>query len=65
VRRLRFFKKCRATEEETLVSYHNTLRRHNPEDLDSNLHRTEKLKSNDTVGCSVTFLKAVDLLIGE
>jgi len=25
---------------ETLLSYHNTTRFHNPEDLDSNLHRS-------------------------
>jgi len=31
--------------EETLVSYRNTARRHNPEDLDLNLHRRENLKS--------------------
>jgi hypothetical protein len=30
---------------EVLVSYHNTTRRHNPEDLDLNLHRRENLKS--------------------
>jgi len=29
---------------ETLVSYHNTTRRHNPEDLDLNSHRLENLK---------------------
>jgi len=28
----------------TLVSQHNTTRRHNPEDLDLNLHRCENLK---------------------
>jgi hypothetical protein len=28
-----------------LVSYRNTTRRHNPEDLDLNLHRRENLKS--------------------
>jgi hypothetical protein len=32
---------------ETLVSYHRTTRRHNPEDLDSNLHRHENLKSRN------------------
>jgi hypothetical protein len=32
---------------ETLVSYHNTTRRHNPEDLDVNLHRRESLKSHN------------------
>jgi hypothetical protein len=30
---------------ETLVSYHNTTQRHNPEDLDLNLHRRESLKT--------------------
>jgi hypothetical protein len=30
---------------ETLVSYHNTARRHNPEDLDLTPHRRENLKS--------------------
>jgi hypothetical protein len=29
---------------ESFVSYHNTTRRHNPEDLDLNLHRSENLK---------------------
>jgi hypothetical protein len=29
---------------ETLVSYHNTARRHNPEELDLELHRREKHK---------------------
>jgi hypothetical protein len=29
---------------ETSVSYHNTTRYHNPEDLDLNLHRRENLK---------------------
>jgi hypothetical protein len=30
---------------ETLVSHYNTTRRHNPVDIDLNLHRREKLKS--------------------
>jgi hypothetical protein len=30
---------------ETMVSYHNTTQRHNPDDLDLNLHRGENLKS--------------------
>jgi hypothetical protein len=34
-----------ARSSKTLVSYHNTTRRHNSEDLDLNLHRREILKS--------------------
>jgi hypothetical protein len=36
-----------ARTSETLVSYHNTTRRHDPEDLDLNLHRRENLKSRN------------------
>jgi len=31
----------------TYVSYHNTTRRHNPEDLDMNLHSRENIKSRN------------------
>jgi hypothetical protein len=30
---------------ETLVSYHNTIRHHNPKDLNLNIHRHESFKS--------------------
>jgi hypothetical protein len=33
-----------ARASETLVSYHNTTRHHNPEDLALNLHRRENFK---------------------
>jgi hypothetical protein len=32
---------------ETLVTYHNTTQRHNPEDLDLNFHRCESFKSHN------------------
>jgi hypothetical protein len=34
-----------ARSSETLVSYSNTTRRQNPEDLDLNLHRVKSLES--------------------
>jgi len=34
---------------ETLVTYRNTTRRQNPEDLDLNLHRRENLKSRKRI----------------
>jgi hypothetical protein len=37
-----------ATSSEMLVSYINTTRRHNPEDLDMNFHHPESLKSGTT-----------------
>jgi hypothetical protein len=40
---------CLHLQSETLVSYHSTARRHNPEDLDLNLHRRENLKPTSDV----------------
>jgi hypothetical protein len=42
-----------AKDSETLVSYRNAKQRHNPEDLDLNLHRRENLKCRNSVaGCT-------------
>jgi hypothetical protein len=42
-----------ARAAETLVSYHITTRRHNPEDYDLNLHRHENFKSRKLIYRSV------------
>jgi hypothetical protein len=39
------------SSSETLVSYHNTTQRHNPEDLNLNLHRRESLKTRTRLCC--------------
>jgi hypothetical protein len=36
---------CCSVPSKTSVSYHNTTRRHNPEDLELTLHRRENFKS--------------------
>jgi hypothetical protein len=52
----------------TSVSYHRTTRRHNPEDLDFNLHSRENLKSHmrsvfSSVNVTVPQLPAIYLRI--
>jgi len=34
-----------------LVSYHSTIRRHNPKDLDLKYHRRESLKTRSLIKC--------------
>jgi hypothetical protein len=46
---------------EPLVSYHNTARRHNPEDLDLNLHRLENLKSRIFINIAISMNNLNDL----
>jgi len=45
-----------ARSSETLVSYRNTKRRHNPKDLDLNLHRRVKFKYRTHVKKNVIVL---------
>jgi len=44
-----------AWNSETLLSYRNTTRRHNPKELDLNLHRHENLKYHTGCGVKLTW----------